>query len=86
MERLLSELDSKLTDNQLSFLCPACPGFPKTHSIVVGFKKGYESAGGDLWDRAGESINDLTVSPSIDATKGHCLFHGWIRGGMVTWQ
>lgn len=35
-----------------------------------------------LWERTGEDFDDLTLSPSVDASVlGH--WHGFIRNGMV---
>ena len=84
MEKFLNELEAHLSPNQLTFLCPACP---HTHTIRIGFKESYEGAHKFLWTRTGESIDDLTIFPTIEgASEGlPCVFHGQIRGGMVTW-
>jgi hypothetical protein len=34
------------------------------------------------WHMVGTSIDDLTLSPSVDCTKGGgCSFHGWVLNG-----
>lgn len=40
---------------------------------------------GKRWTREGESLETLTLSPSIDCTRSdaHC-WHGHVRGGMVS--
>jgi hypothetical protein len=83
-EKFLNELEAHLSENQLTFLCPACP---LSHTVRVGFNQGYEGAHKALWQRTGESVDDLTVFPSINGeSEGMpCVFHGQIRGGMVTW-
>lgn len=41
------------------------------------------AAEGEKWDRAGETFDTLTLSPSIDGSAyGH--WHGFVRGGEVT--
>lgn len=84
MEKFLNELDSNLSPNQLIFDCPACV---HTHPIRVGFTPGFEGAHGHLFTRTGESIDDLTVYPSIRPVEAYagCHFLGRITGGMVIW-
>lgn len=64
------------------FECPACdtghrigvawadnPHFPRKWSVIHP-----------------TDLHHLTLVPSIDATVSRsCLFHGWIREGVVTW-
>ena len=39
--------------------------------------------GGVLWQRTGETFEDLTLAPSIDCSKwGH--WYGWLKNGEVT--
>lgn len=69
------------------FWCPACP---RAHAIIVPWVEETRARlvpTYPLWQAVGvASLDTLTVSPSIDATKsGACLFHGWIRNGLVTW-
>ena len=65
------------------FLCPHC----RKEYIGVAFKNPID--GGTpapdckyYWTRAGETFDDLTLEPSIDASKvGH--WHGHIKGGTM---
>lgn len=41
-----------------------------------------ERPGQSLWQRAGMTFEDLTLSPSIDAS-AHGCWHGFITGGAV---
>lgn len=83
----LTDLDAKLSQAQLSFRCPMCG----THQIVVPFE------GRVTWQRAGETIDELTVSPSIKTTtilpyleipkpgeRRRCVFHGFVTKGGVS--
>ena len=43
-----------------------------------------ENPRGHEWDRTGDTIETLTLSPSVDGSEFGC-FHGWIRDGEVSW-
>ena len=93
MERLLSELSPNLTKLRLRFNCPACS---KTHWIVIAIHSDGKSDDKDeVWSATG-SLENLTISPSIDGTKDYvlnsgkrikatCVFHGHVRNGIVSW-
>ncbi len=90
-ERKLTELDPAWVaeDGQrvgVSFECPADDG---AHGIGVPFVKCDWSEGNDskaVWQKTGETFEDLSLSPSIDCTKsGYCKFHGWVKNGIVSW-
>lgn len=76
----------------IAFWCPACD---PTHRIAIPMSAcppGQNWLGGadaPRWDGAAPADRDpakLTISPSIDCSgSGSCTFHGWIRGGVVTW-
>jgi hypothetical protein len=37
------------------------------------------------WTMSGTTLDDLTLSPSVDCTKGGgCSFHGWVTNGEAT--
>ena len=38
---------------------------------------------GILWGRAGDTFENLTIQPSVDASPAGC-WHGWVRNGDVT--
>lgn len=69
----------------VSFLCPHC----RSTRLAVFFKNpidGHEPAEGELlWDRAGDTFDTLSLSPSIDAGaiqfKQH--WHGHITNGEI---
>jgi len=75
----------------LSFKCPIA-GCPVEH-IMVPFKIfiGYDPKLHHIWTMTGTLFEDISFSPSIDATKNKqgqltgCLFHGFITNGEVTW-
>lgn len=82
MPRLrLAELEPKLVPGKsIRFLCPACGN---GHSVHFPFD---EKDNGRGWAVSGDSIETLTISPSIDATsEGLCKFHGFITNGDVSW-
>jgi len=75
----------------VSFECPACPG---GHRIAVPFEECPKEArwcsGDAAWKWvAGDSLQTLIVSPSIDCSKAPpCTFHGHVgrvRPGWVSW-
>jgi hypothetical protein len=72
----------------LSFLCP----IHKSHRLCVAFKQPIDGLPPMIktnqWDRVGETFDDLTLAPSIDASGqmfgnfGVC-WHGHIQNGEV---
>ena len=83
----------KLEDAQgVMFLCPKCfetnNGRVGTHSVLCWFKGRGVSDDEDpkpgRWAFAGNSIDDLTLVPSINlpGEKG-CQWHGFIRNGVA---
>jgi hypothetical protein len=73
----------------ISLLCPLC----RTENVSVPFANPIDGGApaegkGTLWDRTGETIETLTLHPSINA-EGCCSngcpgWHGWIKAGEVT--
>jgi Family of unknown function (DUF6527) len=80
----------------LNFVCPVA-GCPNSvhggHYISVPFKifRGYDPKTQHIWMKTGETFEDITLTPSVDATqnkqgkKTGCLFHGFITNGEVKW-
>lgn len=73
----------------LSFDCPGtcCATAAVRQRMQVLFRNpmdgGDPSVGEPRWNRSGSTFDDLTLTPSIDASaSGH--FHGWISNGEVT--
>lgn len=76
----------------VSFECPCCAGResndPKKSRLAVWFANPIDGLpptddAKSLWHREGESFENLTLSPSVDASEfGH--WHGFIRNGEVT--
>lgn len=75
------------------FLCPVCfkanGGPVGTHSIIVWFSNPLSGpiAPPEMhphvrWTRAGDSIDTLTITPSI-AIIGGCAWHGHVRDGAI---
>lgn len=68
----------------VSFLCPHC----RQTRLAVWFANPIDGLpptddAETLWQRSGESFENLTLSPSVDASKfGH--WHGFIRNGEVS--
>lgn len=92
----LIELDPKWgTENgerfTLIFECPIA-GCPSRY-IAVPFKTfiGYDPEKHHIWTKTGDTFENISLSPSVDATKNKkgeptgCLFHGFITNGEVTW-
>lgn len=65
------------------FGCPQCSG-PKSHSILCWFRNrgvpDNETPGPGRWDVSGASLEDLTLSPSVNV-KG--CWHGFVRNGEI---
>lgn len=86
--KTLAQLEARLigyrrpnSGEGISFVCPVCG--PK-HAITAFFANpidGGEAPPADLalWTRTGESLEQLTVEPSIK----HACFHGWVNQGKV---
>lgn len=96
----LTELDAGFVSTAgvrtgLHFLCPACR---KQHLVVPfanppnGVPDGSLNANGVLWRRTGETVEDITLTPSVDSKHTNfsddpphdpkpCRWHGWIRNG-----
>lgn len=74
------------------FLCPKCfqrsGGGVGVHSVLVWFKGTPLDAvpGPARWSVAGTSLEDLTLSPSIDLTRGGLSddWHGFIKDGLAS--
>lgn len=86
MRKLLTELNPKWIslDNEiigLHFTCPIdgddCPSV----RLAVYWKH----PKGINWQKQGETFENITISPSLDATKSGCKFHGWVKHGWVEW-
>jgi len=83
MERPLSELEPNLTATKLRFMCPACP---KTHYILIAIDPaGRVADEDDVWNSTGTTVDDVSITPSINGTRGGCLFHGHVKKGIVSW-
>lgn len=67
----------------LYFVCPVCTN---GHGIVVSWEPPSLFPSGAIWKKSGSSIDDLTITPSINCAIGDgCTFHGWVRDGQVVW-
>lgn len=98
-KKRLSKLAGEFThlaerpDKVLIFVCPACSpgnnekGEPIGHSIMVCFAEPSLFSSGAVWTKTSESIETVTVSPSINCAvpSSKCTFHGWIKDGEVQW-
>jgi len=96
MEKKLSELEGEIISisgrpNKLDclfFVCPSCPG---GHGVMVSWQAPSLVDSGYVWQKTGTTVEDITISPSIDCTKSRdgkpsdCGFHGWVQNGMVRW-
>jgi hypothetical protein len=105
MEKTLRELSGEIVsikgrpqqDDCLFFTCPICRddrGELIGHGIMVSWLPPslYEGGRGALWSRTGSTIDDISISPSIncdvpceDGSPSPCKFHGWVKDGKVTW-
>lgn len=62
------------------FDCPAC----RRHSVLVHFRGRVpdDADPGARWDVAGTTVEDLTLSPSVDLTGAtDCGWHGFVQNG-----
>lgn len=73
----LTDLDPKLTATTLRFRCPACGDH--CISIPIG---GQTQAIPPVWSAQG-NVENLTVTPSIDARTPPCHWHGFVTNGVV---
>jgi hypothetical protein len=69
--------------DHLDFDCPGgCsdgdPDRPGPRRVCIPLKPGRS----DGWDRNGDSLDTLTLTPSIQV-HGHCNWHGFIRNGEI---
>ena len=95
-EKLLKDLEPKLSDNFLNFLCPICIQKDKNalhygHRIVIPITRSrevYENRQ-KIWMVSGETVENASIHPSIATetknVEGECMFHGWVKDGKVTW-
>lgn len=86
------------TSTGLQFLCPGC----KRERIVVPFSPTIGpgpvdaslNARGVVWQRSGDTVETITLTPSIDSKHVNfnddpphhpveCHWHGWVRDGAV---
>lgn len=62
--------------------CP-CGDRDENHQLFVPFKVALDGStrpGDKGWDRTGDTIDTLTLSPSVLRVHD-CKWHGWIRNG-----
>lgn len=73
------------------FDCPGCNG---GHSVLVWFRDrpvpSTEEPSSARWEASGSTIDDLTLSPSINLDTESariaktCCWHGWVKNGDAT--
>lgn len=98
----LAELDASFVAPEgrhgvaVQFRCPGC----QRERLVIPFANPIDGGGADpsmnyrgvLWTRSGDSLETLTLSPSVDFSHVNfndepphnpveCRWHGWIRDG-----
>lgn len=85
MKKKLSELEPRIGINRLRFNCPACA---VQHWISIPFNKaGQLDLGSPIWEKTGNTVEGITITPSIDGTAlGECKFHGHVTNGEVIWS
>jgi len=72
------------------FLCPKCFADIKgkgCHSIVCWFEgkvSDLEMPGPGRWTPTGTTIQELTLSPSINLSGGGCGWHGFVQNGQAS--
>jgi hypothetical protein len=75
--------DTERSGMGITFDCP----LHLKHRLAVMFANpidgGTPMTDHNLWQRTGETFDDLTLSPSIDASQHGC-WHGFITNGEVT--
>jgi hypothetical protein len=102
MQKKLTDLEGELYDHMkvgrptsLWFICPLCPS---GHSIAVAFEGASYSTGGEIWKKTGSTLEDISVTPSINCdcdidvkqpdgttkkVRSSCKFHGFVTNGQV---
>ena len=84
----LTELKPRLAANGsiLIFDCPGCRGHKIRVAISPPMGAGVEKpptidgAPAPVWQRSGDSFENLTLAPSIDVD-GCCNWHGYVQNG-----
>lgn len=82
--------DESRTGMGITFQCPCCVGTPRATRLGVFFRNPVDGKppsddfdAQHLWLRTGTTFEDLSLSPSINASEyGH--WHGFITNGEVT--
>lgn len=87
--RRTREVATRAEANGVRFLCPGCyaknNGPEGTHVVQVWFA-GVPldvSPGPGRWEVTGDTLDTLTLSPSVWLMKS-CGWHGWVRGGQAS--
>lgn len=92
MQKSLRDLNGRFNPtNSMDRLIFDCP-VDSNHSILVALNKPIKDVNeGRFWQAIGTSLDDITLSPSVDCTHtkdgkpSGCGFHGWVRVGAVAW-
>lgn len=87
-DKALGKTDDASQAQGITFDCPKQSATHRSHWILVWFKDRevpLEAEPLHRWTAAGTSYDDLTLTPSIDATvKDPSCWHGFITNGAIT--
>lgn len=92
-EKPLRELDGEFftitgRPNEKDVLYFECPVCPRGHGIMVSWLPPSLFPSGAVWQKSGNTVDDITITPSINCDVGpesSCKFHGWVTNGVVRW-
>lgn len=73
------ELPTRAGANGVMFDCPKC----QRHSVLVWDRTvpAGIGPGPGRWDFSGDTLDTLTLSPSVNLEPHGCCWHGWVRDG-----
>jgi hypothetical protein len=81
--RPIETVEGMADAHAVGFSCPVCRGGDAAHEIMIAFEGRLtkQDGLGNTWLVSGTSLDDLTLSPSIQVRSAPCQWHGFVRNG-----
>ena len=76
------EVSCRSSANGVMFDCPKCGRHRVLcwdRTVPAGI-----TPGPGRWDMVGDTLDDLTLNPSINLEPNGCCWHGWVKNGDAT--
>lgn len=91
VKRVGTEFEHKPTADGAQGIMFTCPKRDCGHIYVIWFENPLnvekvlpDQAHYPRWQRTGDTLENLTLSPSVhDVTPGGCGWHGWVKNGVA---